>query len=258
MMRNFDVWRGNARLLEVALLSFTFSVALPAWAGELQQAGPAPADPIAEAPLASVPPPPREPRERSTVSFARLDACFWYVRGDKRLGVGTLSGYHVVMPHFGLDVARFPYERVGFEIHVHGGPIGVDENASAEIGFSLAGLAAPFRWKGRAPGSVVLGVGGTFEFGRPVWTEPGYHAAPFGLLRFRLFPNETIGLQTTYRYVPITTDELWVQEHDLEVGVSYGLLQFGLRGRVDEARGGIPGRLYRSFGIGTFVGLAVF
>ena len=51
---------------------------------------------------------------------------------------------------------------------------------------------------------------------------------------------------------------MYVIIYCLCIDVVYGLLQFGLRGRVDEARGGIPGRLYRSFGIGTFVGLAVF
>ena len=228
------------------------------------------ASPPAEA-LPELPPPPdpvaaptapagnhSAPRERSTVEMARLDAGVMYVRGLKMLGLGTLARYQVLVGSIALDVVRFPHERLGFEIHLNGGPIGFDENAQVEIGLSGAGLVAPFRWKGRAPGSFVLGVGGTFEYGRPVWVEPGYHGAPFGLARFRIFPTETVGLQTAYRFVPITTNELALQEHDVELGVSTGLLQVGARVRVDEVRGGEPARLYRSIGGGVFAGLVVF
>jgi hypothetical protein len=225
-------------------------------------------------PLPELPPPPepaappqaspavsnQAPRERSTVEMARLDAGIFYVQGLKRLGFGTLARYQVLVAVFDLDVVRFPHERFGFEIQLHGGPIGFDENARVEIGVSGAGLVAPFRWKGRAPGSFVLGVGGAFEFGRPVWLDPGFHGAPFGVARFRIFPTETVGLQTSYRFVPITTttDDLALQEHDVELGVSTGLLQVGARLRVDEARGGQPDRLYRSIGGGVFAGLVVF
>jgi hypothetical protein len=200
----------------------------------------------------------RPPRERSTVEMARLDAGVFYIRGQKMFGVGTTAAYQVLVGQIDLDVARFPHERLGFEIHVNGGPIGFDENARVEIGLTGAGLVAPFRWKGRAPGSFVIGIGGAFEFGRPVWLDPGFHGAPFALARFRIFPNDSVGLQTTYRYVPITTNDLWLQEHDVDFGVSTGLLQIGLRARVDEARGGDPARLYRSIGGGLFVGLVVF
>ncbi len=237
----------------------------------VEPATPPSVSPLTADPLPELPPPPepvappaapvvgdRAPRERSTVEMARLDAGILYVRGLKKIGFGTLQRYEVLVGVIDLDVVRFPHERFGFEIHLHGGPVGVDENARVEIALSGAGLVAPFRWKGRAPGSFVLGVGGAFELGRPVWLDPGFHGAPFGLARFRIFPTESVGLQATYRYVPITTNELPVQEHDVELGVSKGLLQVGARVRVDEVRGGEPYRLYRSIGGGLFVGLAVF
>ncbi|MRG93911.1 hypothetical protein [Polyangium spumosum] len=238
----------------------------------LGAAPPAYVTPPPDDPLPELPPPPPDPapaphalaagqpapRERSTVEMARLGAGVLYVRGLKRLGFGTLARYDVLVGVIDLDVVRFPHERLGFEIHLHGGPIGFDENARVEIGVSGAGLVAPLRWKGRAPGSFVLGVGGAFELGRPVWLDPGYHGAAFALARFRIFPTETVGLQTNYRFVPITTNELSLQEHDVELGVSRGLLQVGARLRIDEVRGGEPYRLYRSIGGGLFVGLVVF
>ena len=95
-----------------------------------------------------------------------------------------------------------------------------------------------------------------FEVGRPVWLDLALHGAPFALLRFRIFPSETLALQATYRLVPITTDDLWVREHDLELAMSYGFLQLGARLRVDEATGGEPIRTYRSIGGGLFVAFA--
>ena len=225
-----------------------------------------PAEPLPELPPPEPAPAPsaaptgnHAPRERSTVEMARLDAGVLYVRGQKQLGLGTIARYHVLVGVIDLDVVRFPHERLGFEIHLHGGPIGFNENAQVEIGLSGAGLVAPLRWKGRAPGSFVLGVGGAFELGRPVWLEPGYHGAAIGLARFRIFPTETVGLQTAYRYVPITTmGVLSLQEHDVELAMSRGLLQVGARMRVDEVRSGEPERLYRSIGGGLFVGLVVY
>jgi len=203
----------------------------------------------------------RTPRERSTVEMVRLDAGALYVRGDKLLGFGTRAGYHMLVGMIDLDVARFPHEHMGFEIHAHGGPIGFDENARVEIALAGAWLVAPLRWQGRAPGAFVLGLGGAFEFGRPAWFELPLHGAPYGLARLRVFPTETLGVQANYRYVPVTTDtlgELYLQEHDVELALSVGLLQVGARLRVDEARGGEPRRLYRSVGGGVFVGLVVY
>jgi hypothetical protein len=239
-------------------------------------ASPAKADPVADELPPYVAPPPPPPvevavdppatapppkRERSRTEMARLDAGAFFVRGEKMVGRGTLVGYYVLVGVVDLDVVRFPRERLGFEIDVHGGPVGVDENARLEIGLAGAGLVAPLLWKGKAPGSFVLGVGGTFEYGRPVWYTPGYHGAPYGLARFRILPSETVGLQTTYRFVPVTTgltSDLLVQEHDVDVGVSFGLLQIGARLRVDEVTGGEPIRTYRSIGGGLFVGIVVF
>jgi len=197
-------------------------------------------------------------RERSTVEMARLGAGFYYVRGAKFIGVGTRTRYEVLVGNVYLDVTRFPTNRVGFEIHVHGGPVGIDENAQAEIALNGAGLVAPFRWKGDAPGSFVLGVGGAFELGRPVWLAPGFRGFPFALARLRVFPSESLGLQTTYRFVPITTDDALLQEHDVELSVSTGLLEIGLRFRLDEVTGGQPTRFYRSYGGGLFASLVVF
>jgi hypothetical protein len=246
-------------------LVFAISLALPANAdpgsAELPPyvvPPPPPLEPAQPAVQTSAATAPSTPRERSTVEMARLDAGVFYVRGAKMIGQGTLIRYHVLVGVIDLDVTRFPHERLGFEIHVNGGPVGFDENARVEIGLSGAGLVAPLRWKGKAPGSFVLGIGGAFELGRPVWLDPGVHGAPFALARFRIFPNETFGLQTTYRFVPIATDDLSVQEHDVDLGVSYGLLQLSARLRVDEATGGEPVRTYRSIGGGLFVGFAVF
>jgi len=237
-----------SRVLRVA--SFCVAALISAGAAAEGEGPPEPIEPAAPAATG--------PRERSTVEMARLDAGVFYIRGDKLVGYGTISRYQVLVGQIDLDVTRFPHERLGFEIHLNGGPVGFDENARVELGLSASGLVAPLRWKGRAPGSFVLGIGGAFEFGRPVWLDPGFHGAPFALARFRIFPGETVGLQTTYRFVPITTNELWLQEHDVDVGVSAGLLQVSLRLRVDEVTGGEPSRLYRAIGGGLFAGLMVY
>lgn len=253
----------RARVLRVASFCVAAFFSAGAWAqGEEvasspEEAAPPPLpEPIEQAVPAPSPPPGQ--RERSTVEMARLDAGVFYIRGDKLVGNGTRQRYQVLVGQIDLDVTRFPHERLGFEIHVNGGPVGFDENARVELGVSGSGLVAPIKWKGRAPGSFVLGVGGAFELGRPVWIDPAYHGAPFALARFRIFPGETVGLQTTYRFVPISTDALWLQEHDVDVGVSAGLLQVCLRLRVDEVTGGEPSRVYRSIGGGLFAGLVVF
>ncbi|UQA62240.1 hypothetical protein [Polyangium aurulentum] len=206
----------------------------------------------------------KENEASALVNLVRYGGSGLYFRGTRLIGYGSRKPYHGVSG--GLDIAgafflvkSAPW--FGFEIGLRFGAVLLDDDDGPDGALESALLAAPARWHGALPGSFVLGLGGGVSRPRPAWLSAGVGAYPLALARLRLWPSRVVSLHAQWRFTPVTTDlidDLFVQNHEVEVAVGWKALQVAARCRIDEVKGGDPERTYRGLGCGPFVGMALY
>lgn len=203
---------------------------------------------------------------RSAFGFVRIDAAFSTRAGSRLVGYGSRETYRAFDAVIDLDVSRFPWERLGFDLRTSFsvqsmggyGSSGGGDKVSRYFGMRGTIDVGAIAWGGGAPGGLVVGVGGGFDFGDRLWFATKGRAFVVTMLRARHWLTSDWHVQASWMYVPTTTTTLQVREHAFELAVGWKALQFGARLDRATVTGGDPVRDYPETRLGTFVGGCFF
>jgi hypothetical protein len=188
--------------------------------------------------------------ELSNAEMQRVEFGGMYIRGVQAFAQGSGRPYNGGSGGMRVAFAMLPRKWVGYEADIRMFFGGID-TFRPDMGLDLLAIFAPFRWRGRAPGSVTFGIGGGVElFDRPWWPGSG-DAFLLAMTRLLLKPTRRTRIQAQYTFTPLSTS-YGVSSHVHEVDVSFGkdVIHFGLRGRLDDITTGYLDKTYRAFWIG--------
>lgn len=202
---------------------------------------------------------------RTAFGFVRIDAAFGGRSGSRLVGAGSRETYRAADALIDLDVSRFPWERLGFDLRTTFSAQSLGGRASAAGGenglyFAMRGLldVGVVTWGGGAPGGLVVGLGAGFDFGDRLWFATKGRAFTVAMIRARHWLTADWHVQASWMYVPSTSAALKVREHDFELAVGWKALQVGARLDLARATGGDPVRDYLDTHFAVFVGGCFF
>jgi hypothetical protein len=189
--------------------------------------------------------------------MARIDLGGSYYRGTELVGYGTRAPYHGLAGALRLEAIRFPSEWLGLEVDVS---LGTTTGIDRQMTFSLEGaaLVAPLRWEGAFRGALLVGAGGGLEGAERPSVDEDLRAYPLVLARVRIWPARAVSLHASFRFAPITSNELTTRFYKLELATGIHWAQIGARLDIEETTGGDPVRTYRELRYGPFFGAAFY
>jgi hypothetical protein len=205
---------------------------------------------------------------RTAFGFVRLDAAFATHGGSRLVGAGSRERYRAAEVLIDLDVSRFPWERIGFDLRTSfsaqslGGGAASGGGGDKKVGryFGMRGTldVGVLMWGGGAPGGLVVGLGGGFDFGDRLWFSTSGRVFALTMVRARHWFSTDWHAQATWMFVPTTSAALKVREHTFELAVGWKALQLGARLDRSTVTGGDPVRDYEDTRLTAFVGACFF